>query len=132
MAGTGEEDFVNFLKSLDPGLLKYKNQFEKYDVQSLTTLKYLRPREVDAMDIPEVFKRLLLDRIVNLQTPETKTKMKGERLKQVEFERKPMAKRLRFNDDLQASTDASRPSTESDKEVTDQPKKRYVFAKRIM
>ena len=40
MAGEEDRDFVNFLKSLDPGLLKYKNQFEKYDVQSLTTLKY--------------------------------------------------------------------------------------------
>ena len=53
MAGEEDRDFVNFLKSLDPGLLKYKNQFEKYDVQSLTTLKYLRPREVDAMELPD-------------------------------------------------------------------------------
>ena len=38
----------------------------------------------------------MLDKIVHLQTPETETKTKGERLNRVECERKP--KRLRFND----------------------------------
>ena len=95
MAGTGEDrDFVNFLKSLDPGLLKYKNQFEKYDVQSLTTLKYLRPREVDAMELPEVFKRLLLDDRKSANARDKKLKWKENVWFQVEYERKPMAKRL--------------------------------------
>ena len=51
MAGEEDRDFENFLKSHDPWLLKYKHQFGKYDVQCLNTLKYVRPQEVDAIEL---------------------------------------------------------------------------------
>jgi len=67
-----------FLREINPGLTKYKQEFIKYDVCSLKKLKYLRPREVDLMNIPEVYKRMLIDNIINLHTPNTKSKMKVE------------------------------------------------------
>jgi hypothetical protein len=69
----------NFVEGLDPGLLTYKEELFMRSVTSFTTLKYLRPREVCDMKIPEVYKRLLIDKIISLQSPDTKKVMKRER-----------------------------------------------------
>ncbi|XP_033734636.1 uncharacterized protein LOC117323489 [Pecten maximus] len=68
----------NFIESIDPGLLPYKEEIYRHAVSSEETLRFLRPREVREMAIPEVYKRMLIDRIVKLQTPESKIKMKSE------------------------------------------------------
>ena len=62
----------DFLHELDPGLSCYIEEFNRLSVTSLGTLTYLRSHEVQAMAIPEVYKRLLLDKIADLQTPNTK------------------------------------------------------------
>ena len=69
----------DFIESLDPGLLTYKNELYIRSVTSENTLRYLRPREVEEMNIPDIYKRLLIDKICNLQTPETKKMMKRAR-----------------------------------------------------
>jgi hypothetical protein len=61
---------------LDIGMLSYRRELEELSVTSEATLRYLRPREVHAMKIPDVFKRMLIDKILTLQTPESREKMK--------------------------------------------------------
>ncbi|XP_060078020.1 uncharacterized protein LOC132557541 [Ylistrum balloti] len=67
-----------FVRSIDPGLLPYKEELFCLSVTSKETLKYLRPSEVQTMNIPVVFKRMLIERICNMQTPDTKKKFKAE------------------------------------------------------
>ena len=66
----------DFLGSIDTGLLAFRHEFEKHAVNSDNTLKFLRPYEVENMNLPEVYKRMLVERIINLQTPDSKSKMK--------------------------------------------------------
>lgn len=70
------EGLERFLRDIDEDLVCYKEEFIKLAVKSDSTLKYLRPHEVESMNIPPVYKRMLIDRIVNLQTPGTKEKLK--------------------------------------------------------
>ena len=69
----------SFIEELDPGLLTYKDELFMRSVTSLATLKFLRPREVCDMKIPQVYKRLLIDKIISLQSPDTKKEMKRDR-----------------------------------------------------
>jgi hypothetical protein len=69
----------SFVEELDPGLLTYKEELFMRSVTSFATLKFLRPREVCEMKVPEVYKRLLIDKIISLQSPDTKRMMKRER-----------------------------------------------------
>uniref|UniRef100_A0A8W8JS47 Uncharacterized protein n=1 Tax=Magallana gigas TaxID=29159 RepID=A0A8W8JS47_MAGGI len=63
------EGLERFLRDIDEDLVCYKEEFIKLAVKSDSTLKYLRPHEVESMNIPPVYKRMLIDRKVNLQTP---------------------------------------------------------------
>jgi hypothetical protein len=47
-----------FIESLDPELLTYKEELYMHSVTSMTTLNFLRPREVKTVHILEVYKRL--------------------------------------------------------------------------
>ena len=67
----------SFIEELDPGLLTYKDELFMRSVTSLATLKLLRPREVCDMKIPQVYKRLLIDKIISLQSPDTKKNEEG-------------------------------------------------------
>ncbi|XP_060082035.1 uncharacterized protein LOC132561329 [Ylistrum balloti] len=66
----------NFLRQIDPGLAKYASEFKKCDVSNLNTLRYLLPSEVNSMEMPQVYKRMVIDKIINMQTPETKSAFK--------------------------------------------------------
>ena len=71
-----EADAALFFKSIDAGLVRYLDELLKVNVTSENTLRYLRPREVRQLDIPEVYKRMLINEICNLQTPDSKKRMK--------------------------------------------------------
>ena len=85
-----------YLRDIDEGLLPFVDEFKKFAVNSDVTLKYLRPYEVEEMKIPTVYKRMLIERIINLQTPNTKSKLK-ETVRDKEFSQKE-PKRLKFGD----------------------------------
>ena len=85
-----------FLGSIDEGLLPYKREFEKLAVSSDTTLKFLRPYEVEEMKLPAVFKRMLIERIINLQTPDSKSKLKDSVREWESATRPKEPKRLKF------------------------------------
>ena len=68
------DDLEMYLQSLDPGLSKFKEEFSKFSVSSKATMKFLRPREVRTMDIPEVYKRMVISEIIHLQSPSSRTK----------------------------------------------------------
>lgn len=86
----------------------FKEEFIKFAVKSDSTLKYLRPHEVESTNIPPVYKRMLIDRIVNLQTPGTKEKLKQKCLD--EFLLPKTLKRLNFGD-LDAPISNATPTT---------------------
>lgn len=73
-----EGQIEEFLAGLDYGLLAYKDEFLKSAVTSEATLRFLRPNEVRAMNIPKVYQRLLIAKIIDLQTPESKGKLKRD------------------------------------------------------
>ena len=85
----------SFIEELDPGLLTYKDELFTRSVTSLATLKLLRPREVCDMKIPQVYKRLLIDKLISLQSSDTKKEMKRDR--------SPFCK---SSDDLKSATPA--------------------------
>ena len=66
------------LKSYDPGLCRFKEEFIKFSVSSKATMKFLQPREVRTMNIPEVYKRMIISEIIHLQSPSSRTKLKNE------------------------------------------------------
>ena len=68
------ENIEGFLGSIDKGKLPYKDKFEKHAVGSDTMLKFLRPYEVEAIELSAVYKRMLIERIINLKTPDSKSK----------------------------------------------------------
>ena len=68
-----------FYKSIEPGLEEYSSELKKLAVTSDGTLKFLRLSEVNMLQIPEVYKRLLADRIISLQSSDTKIRMKNKR-----------------------------------------------------
>ena len=61
----------SYLRGIYDGLVFYTEEFVKLAVN----LKYLRPYEVEGMNIPPVYRRMLVEHIVNLQTPDTKSKL---------------------------------------------------------
>ena len=67
-----------YLKSLDPGLCRFKEEFIKFSVSSKATMKFLRPREVRTINIPDVYKRMIISEIIHLQSPSSRTKLKNE------------------------------------------------------
>ena len=67
------EGLESYLRDIDDGLVFYKEEFGKLVVKSDATLKYLRPYKVEGMNLPPVYRRMLVERIVNLQTPDTKS-----------------------------------------------------------
>jgi hypothetical protein len=73
---TEMDEFIK--RNFGDGMLPYKQELDKLAVTSESTLKYLRPREVYSLDIPEVYKRMLVDKIVTLQTPDRQAKMKRQ------------------------------------------------------
>uniref|UniRef100_A0A8W8ILI4 Uncharacterized protein n=1 Tax=Magallana gigas TaxID=29159 RepID=A0A8W8ILI4_MAGGI len=102
------EGLERFLRDIDEDLVCYKEEFIKLAVKSDSTLKYLRPHEVESMNIPPVYKRMLIDRIVNLQTPGTKEKLKQKCLDEFMLPKTP--KRLKFGD-LDAPISNANPTT---------------------
>ena len=85
-----------FLGSIDEGLLPFKKEFEKLAVSSDTTLKFLKPYEVEEMKLPAVFKRMLIERIIKLQTPDSKSKLKDSVREWESATRPKEPKRLKF------------------------------------
>jgi hypothetical protein len=106
------EKFIT--ECLDPGLVPYMHELEKAAVTSENTLRYLRPREVQEMQIPTVFKRLIISKIIALQTPERREKMKKHHIspdtadvsvKEMSSACPPKPKKLNFDvDGTQAGT----------------------------
>ena len=70
------EGLESYLRDIDDGLVFYNEEFVKLAVKRDATLKYLRPYEVEGMNIPPVYIRMLVERIVNLQTPDMKSTLK--------------------------------------------------------
>ena len=54
------EGLESYLRDIDDGFIFYKEEFVKLAVKSDATLKYLRPYEVDGMNIPPVYRRMLV------------------------------------------------------------------------
>ncbi|KAK3107833.1 hypothetical protein FSP39_023146 [Pinctada imbricata] len=103
----------DYLASIDKGLLPYKQELEKFAVTSDKTLKFLRPFEVEEMNLPSVYKRMLIERIINLQTPDSKTKLRSS----VRSDWTP--KRLKFSQSVGGATSTiSSPSQEKDAAAT--------------
>ena len=97
------EGLESYLRDIDDGLVFYKEEFVKLAVKSDATLKYLRPYEVEGMNIPPVYRRMLVERIVNLQTPDTKSKLKQQCIE--DFCAPPKTpKRLRFGSPVHVPT----------------------------
>ncbi|XP_033763889.1 uncharacterized protein LOC117345053 [Pecten maximus] len=101
-----------FISSIDPGLLPYKKELFRLAVTSMQTLKFLRPWEVRGMDIPDVYKRMLISKILNLQTPETKLKMKDEIDTRSPKVKQP--KKLHFSKKINDRVHDDNPVTETD------------------
>jgi hypothetical protein len=106
------DEIGEYLRSIDEGLMTYKDEFLKLAVRNDATLKYVRPYEVEDMNIPRVYRRMLVDRIVNLQTPDTKAKLKEKCMEDfsIRGEKSGVAtvgpKRLKFED----TSDSLRPT----------------------
>ena len=71
------DETIMFFRSIDPGLVRYVDELLKLSVSSESTLRFTGPREIRALNMPDVFKRLLINEICNLQTPDTKSKMRA-------------------------------------------------------
>lgn len=59
-----------FLSSLDEGLLIYEEELKKRGFTSSTTLKYLREHDLEAMGVAEGHKRLLINAVSKIQSPQ--------------------------------------------------------------
>ena len=66
------EGLESYLRDIDDGLVFYKEEFVKLAVKSDATLKYLRPYEVEGMNIPPVYRRMLVERIINICKRQTR------------------------------------------------------------
>jgi hypothetical protein len=105
----------DFLRSIDPGLVQYQKELMAHAVTNENTLRFLRPNEVNDMPIPNVYKRMLIEKIVSLQTPDTKRKLKVESFELEKSAEKLAPKRLRYNnegtEDERISSPTGRPKT---------------------